>query len=178
MLKELRVIIKRLNKDLPLPEYKTEGSAGLDLYANIKEPITLQQGDTVVIPTGIAVSLPPNYELQVRARSGLALHNNLTVLNGVGTIDSDYTGEIGVILYYAPTRTGLRARIVNLLKLANLLDVDVKEPTVTIYPKDRIAQAVITKYERVRWAVAEELPQTARGDKGYGSTGVNTEEEL
>ena len=131
----------------PTPAYATEQSAGVDLKANIAEPIELGSLERKLIPTGLYISLPKGYEAQVRPRSGLALKHGISVLNTPGTIDADYRGEIGVIL-------------VNLSK----------EPFV-INPGERIAQMVIAKHETVEWEEVESLDITARGAGGFGSTG-------
>lgn len=143
------MVVKIINKSgYPLPEYKTQGAAGMDLRANIEAPITLESLERRLIPTGIFVQLPEGYEIQVRPRSGLALKNGLTVLNTPGTIDSDYRGEIGVIL-------------INLGK----------EPQ-TINPGDRVAQMVCAKYEQIELQETNELTQTERGEGGYGHSGI------
>lgn len=131
-----------------LPEYKTPGSAGADLRACLAEGIWIQPMERMAIPTGIRLELPEGCEAQVRPRSGLALEKGLTCLNSPGTIDSDYRGEIKVIL----------------INLGN-------EP-VFIQPGDRIAQLVISTYERARFEVEETLAATSRGEGGFGSTGV------
>ncbi|MCS7176649.1 MAG: dUTP diphosphatase [Candidatus Kapabacteria bacterium] len=136
--------------DLPLPTYATEGSAGMDVYAAVTEPVELPPGGIVVIPTGIAIALPLGYECQVRPRSGIAARHGVFVLNAPGTIDSDYRGEIRVIL-------------------ANFG----REPF-WIRRGDRIAQLVVTRYERVQWELVQELPQTERGSGGFGSTGTES----
>ncbi len=139
--------IKIINKsNHPLPKYQTELSAGMDLYANIEENITLKPLERKLIPTGLLLELPAGVEAQIRPRSGLALKNGVTVLNSPGTIDADYRGEIGVIL------------------------VNLSAEEFTIANGDRIAQMVIAKYET---AVLEEvtiLGETTRGDGGFGST--------
>lgn len=141
--------IEIVNKsDLPLPEYKTKGSSGIDLYANLDNPVTINQFERVLIPTGIYVSIPEGYEGQIRARSGLALKHGITLANGVGTIDSDYRGEIKIIL----------------INLGN-------EPFV-IEKGDRIGQLVILKYERVKLKLVDKLDETKRGKKGFGHTGI------
>jgi dUTP pyrophosphatase len=132
---------------LDLPAYATPGSAGCDLRAAVSEPLTLLPGARALVPTGIAVAIPEGYEGQVRMRSGLAIRHGLTLLNGPGTIDSDYRGEIRVIL-------------------ANLGS----EP-VTLGRGDRIAQLVIAPVVRARLERAESLPETKRHDGGFGSTG-------
>ena len=137
------------NPDLPLPGYATMGAAGLDLLAAVRadDPLILPPGERALIPTGLAMVVPPGYEAQVRPRSGLALKNGITVLNSPGTIDSDYRGEIGVILL----NTG-RAPF-------------------TIARGDRIAQLVITAAPQARLIEVNELPETGRGAGGFGSTG-------
>ena len=131
-----------------LPGYATAGSAGMDLRANLDEPVVLQPGERRLIPTGLFVALPEGYEAQVRPRSGLALRSGIGVLNSPGTIDSDYRGEVGVIL-------------INLGK----------EPF-RIEDGERIAQMVIARYERVEWEPCEGLVETERGAGGFGHTGV------
>lgn len=132
----------------PLPSYETIASAGMDLRANINDPITLQPMERALIPTGLFMELPIGYEAQVRPRSGLALKKGITCLNSPGTVDADYRGEIGVIL-------------------ANLST----EPFV-VENGERIAQMVIAKHERAEWIEVKELSSTERGAGGFGSTGV------
>jgi len=132
---------------LPLPSYATAGSAGVDLAAAIDEPLMLAPGARAAVPTGIALALPEGYEAQLRPRSGLALRHGVTVLNSPGTIDADYRGELSVIL-------------------ANL-----GQETVTIARGQRIAQLVISPISRVAWERVAELPASARGAGGFGSTG-------
>ena len=140
--------IKIINKsDYALPSYETKGSAGLDLRANIDNPIVLQPLDRALIPTGLFMELPVGYEAQIRPRSGLALKKGITVLNSPGTVDSDYRGEVGVILI-------------------NLSSVDF-----TINPGDRIAQMVIAKHEQAEWVEVDGLSSTERGESGYGHSG-------
>ena len=132
---------------MPLPEYETSGSAGMDLRAAVKETIVIKPGERALIPTGIYIELPQGMEAQVRARSGLAVKYGIGLVNGVGTIDSDYRGEIKV-------------------PLINWGDSDF-----TIQHGDRIAQMVICKYERIRWEKVDELCETDRGAGGFGHTG-------
>ena len=140
--------IKIVNKSAyPLPEYATALSAGLDLKANITEPVTLKPLERVLVPTGLFIALPEGTEAQVRPRSGLAAKHGITVLNSPGTIDADYRGEIKVIL-------------VNLSS----------EPFV-INPGERIAQMVVIPFLPVEFCESEELSDTARGEGGFGSTG-------
>ena len=141
---KVRIINQSSN---PLPEYATEGSAGMDLRANIETPVTLQPMERMLIPTGLFMELPSDYEAQVRPRSGLAIKHGLTCLNTPGTIDSDYRGEIKVI-------------IINLSQ----------EPH-TIQHGDRIAQMVVSKVEKVKWQAVEEIKTTGRGEGGFGHTG-------
>jgi dUTP pyrophosphatase len=135
---------------LPLPAYATSGAAGLDLAAAVERTVELEAGARALIPTGFAVALPPGYEAQVRPRSGLALEHGLTVLNAPGTIDSDYRGEIGVIL------------------------VNLGEHRVAVSRGMRIAQLVIAPVARVAAREATVLPETARAAGGFGSTGTDS----
>jgi dUTP diphosphatase len=140
--------IKIVNKSThPLPHYGTEASAGVDLRANIAEPITLKPLERTLIKTGLFIELPVGYEAQVRPRSGLAYKHGLTVLNTPGTIDADYRGEIGVIL------------------------VNLSNEEFTIENGERVAQMVIAKHEQAEWNLVEELSETDRGAGGFGSTG-------
>ena len=134
--------------DLPLPAYATSGAAGLDLLAALDAPRVVAPGERVLIPTGIAVALPPGHELQIRPRSGLALRHGVLLPNSPGTIDEDYRGELMVILLNAGT-----------------------EPVV-VERGMRIAQAVLAPVLRVQWELATSLDGTARGDGGFGSTGA------
>ncbi len=135
-------------KDLPLPAYMSEGAAGIDLYANVKEEVILQPGEIKLIPTGIQIELPPNFEAQIRPRSGLALNYGITLLNTPGTIDSDYRGEIKLI-------------VINLGKEA-----------VKIARGQRIAQMVINQIVRPTIVEAEILSETKRDEGGFGHTGI------
>ena len=142
--------IKVINKSKhDLPKYQTELSAGMDLYANIDEPITLNPLERTLVKTGLFISLPKGYEAQIRPRSGLAFKNGITVLNTPGTIDADYRGEIGVIL------------------------VNLSSQDFTINDGDRIAQMVIAKHETAIWEEVENLDETNRGEGGFGSSGVS-----
>ncbi|HRG38465.1 MAG TPA: dUTP diphosphatase [Bacteroidia bacterium] len=140
--------IKIINKSRhPLPTYATAASAGVDLRANLDEPIVLKSLERVAVPTGLFMELPVGFEAQVRPRSGLALKNGLTVLNSPGTIDADYRGEIKVIL------------------------VNLSTDVFTINDGERIAQMVIAKHEQAEWIAVEELVETERGQGGFGHTG-------
>lgn len=139
-------IVNQSNHDLP--RYETSGSAGMDLKANIDEPVILGPLERALIPTGLFIELPQGYEAQVRPRSGLAIKRGLTMLNSPGTIDSDYRGEIKCIV----------------VNLSNELQ--------TIDPGERIAQLVIARYEQISWQEVEVLGASERGAGGFGSTGV------
>ncbi|MCX8143390.1 MAG: dUTP diphosphatase [Bacteroidia bacterium] len=141
--------VKIINKSKhPLPKYQTDLSAGMDLIANLDQPITLKPLERSLIPTGLFIALPAGYEAQIRPRSGLAFKHGITVLNSPGTIDADYRGEIKVLLI-------------------NLSNTDF-----TINDGERIAQMIITSYATVQWQLVEELDNTSRGDGGFGSTGL------
>ncbi len=141
--------IKIINKsNHALPHYETIASAGMDLRANITEPITLKPLERTVVKTGLFIELPVGIEAQVRPRSGLAAKKGVTVLNAPGTVDADYRGEIGVIL------------------------VNLSNEDFTIENGERIAQLVIAKHERAEWMEVETLSETSRGEGGFGSTGV------
>lgn len=146
----LAVQIKRLThaEGLPLPAYATAGSAGADLLAAISAPAVIEPGARLLVPTGIAVALPEGYEAQVRPRSGLAVRQGITVLNSPGTIDSDYRGEISVIL------------------------INLGRRPLTIERGQAIAQMVVAPIVRIAWSEVDELPPSARGGGGFGSTGA------
>lgn len=135
-------------KDLPLPAYATEQSAGMDLLAAIDEPMTMGPGEIAMVPTGLAIALPAGFEAQVRPRSGLAAKNGVTVLNSPGTIDADYRGEIKIIL------------------------INHSKQEFVIERGMRIAQMVVAKHEVVKWDIVESLDETTRGAGGFGSTGT------
>ena len=143
------MLVKIINQSpFPLPQYETPGSAGLDLRANIPNPVLLGSLERQLVPTGLFIELSIGYEAQVRPRSGLSIKKGLTLVNSPGTIDSDYRGEIKIIL----------------VNLSN-------EPQ-TVEPGERIAQLVIARYERIEWMEATVLSESARGAGGFGSTGV------
>jgi dUTP pyrophosphatase len=149
----LKISIQRLAhaRDLPLPAYATPGSAGMDLLAAVDTDVELQPGARVLVPAGIAIELPEGAEAQVRPRSGLAAKNGITILNAPGTIDSDYRGEIKVIL------------------------VNLGHEPFRVTRGMRIAQMVIARHEHVELVETETLGETARGAGGYGSTGLHLE---
>ena len=142
-----KILVKKLDPLIELPAYKTEGASGMDLMAFIKEPIILKSKNSCLVPTGIAVAFSNEFEIQIRPRSGLAAKNNISVLNTPGTIDSDYRGEIKVILY----NHGKEDFLIN--------------------NRDRIAQMVLTPVIKMNFEEIEELPETIRGEGGFGSTG-------
>ena len=142
----VKLLIKKLQKNIILPEYKTDGSSGMDLMANVEQTVKILPGEKKMISTGIMVAIPEQYEIQIRPRSGLAAKNGISVLNTPGTIDSDYRGEIKVIL-------------INLGK-------DIFE----IKKNDRIAQMIVCPIIKVELKEVENLPETVRGEGGFGST--------
>ena len=148
-MKSQTVLIQKLVKDenFSFPNYQTDGSAGMDLSAFIKEDILIKPNERKIISTGIAISLPQNLEAQVRPRSGLAIKHGITVLNSPGTIDSDYRGEIKVIL------------------------INHSQDDFIVKNKDRIAQVVFSKFTKVSLEETDNLDETSRGQKGFGSTG-------
>ena len=142
-----KVLIKRLSSKVELPKYKTQGSSGLDLMAFIEKSIKLNPKESILVPTGISVAIAEDLEIQIRPRSGLAAKSNISVLNTPGTIDSDYRGEIKVILF----NHGNNEFIIN--------------------NKDRIAQMVLTPIIKAEFEEVDKLPDTIRGEGGFGSTG-------
>jgi len=145
----MEVNVKVLNPKATLPAYQTEHAAAMDIHACLDEPLTMQPLDRAIIPTGLAFEIPEGYEMQIRARSGLSIKHGITMVNGVGTIDADYRGELGVLL-------------INLGKEAFVIEPDM-----------RIAQLLITRYNRISWQLAEDLPETQRGLGSFGSTGFD-----
>lgn len=142
-----KILIKVSSKNGNLPVYQTEGSAGADLKACLDEPITLMPGERRLIPTGMRIELPEGVEAQIRARSGLSINHGITMINGVGTVDSDYRGEWNVPM------------------------VNLGSEPYTIHDGDRIAQAVFARYERAEFTLVETVNETERGGGGFGSTG-------
>ena len=143
----VRVLIKKLSPEVELPSYKTSGASGMDLMAFIKSSITIKPKTSCLIPSGLSIAFSEDYEVQIRPRSGLAAKNNISVLNTPGTIDSDYRGEIKVIIY----NHGNEDFVVN--------------------NKDRIAQMILTPVVKMELQETNELPTTIRGEGGFGSTG-------
>ena len=143
----IKVLIKKLDPSVELPSYKTTGASGMDLMAFIKKPINIKPKTSCLIPTGVSVAFPEEFEIQIRPRSGLAAKNNISVLNTPGTIDSDYRGEIKVILF----NHGNNDFFIN--------------------NKDRIAQMILTPVYKISLEETDNLPESVRGDGGFGSTG-------
>ena len=142
-----KILIKKLDPGVELPTYKTEGASGMDLMALIKEPINLKPNSSCLVSTGLAISFSSDFEIQIRPRSGLAAKNSISVLNTPGTIDSDYRGEIKVILF----NHGIKDFLIN--------------------NKDRIAQMILTPVIKTEFEETDDLPETVRGEGGFGSTG-------
>ncbi len=141
--------IERLEHNVNIPEYKTEGAAGMDLCAAIKEPLTLKPLERALVPTGIKIELEHGYEAQIRPRSGLSIKHGITLINCVGTIDEDYRGEVCIPV------------------------VNLSNETYSIEPQERIAQMIIARIEQAKIEVVTQLSSTARGAGGFGSTGRN-----
>lgn len=143
----MEVKFLKIRDDAILPSYQTSGAAAADVYACLDEPVVIASMQRCIVPTGLSVAIPRGYEIQVRARSGLSSKHGITLANGVGTIDSDYRGEVGVIL------------------------INLSETDFTVEPGMRIAQMVLSKCEQILWQEVTSLPRTDRGERGYGSTG-------
>ena len=143
----VKILVKKFDKNVKLPTYKTSGSSGMDLVAYVKNKITINPGKTVMVPTGIAVAIPKNYEIQIRPRSGLAVKKGISVLNTPGTIDSDYRGEIKIIL------------------------INLSKESFVVKSGDRIAQMILCPIAKGKLQEVKNLPKTIRGRRGFGSTG-------
>ena len=143
-----KILIKRLSKKINLPKYETSGSSGMDLSANIENSIKIEPGKTSIIPTGISVSIPENFEIQIRSRSGLAAKSQVSVLNSPGTIDADYRGELKVIL------------------------INLSNKTFVVEKGARIAQMVLCPIVKAKLKEVDNLEDTIRGEGGFGSTGL------
>jgi len=143
----VKILVKKFDKNIKLPSYKTSGSSGMDLMAFIKSKITINPGNTVVISTGISLAVPKNYEIQIRPRSGLAAKKGISVLNTPGTVDSDYRGEIKIIL------------------------VNFSKKSFIVKSGDRIAQMILCPVAKGKIKEVKNLPRTVRGKGGFGSTG-------
>ena len=143
----VRILVKKFDKNIKLPTYKTSGSSGMDLMAYVKNKITINPGKTAIIPTGIAVAIPKNYEIQIRPRSGLAAKKGISVLNTPGTVDADYRGEIKIIL------------------------INLSKKSFTVKSGDRVAQMIVCPVVKAKLQEVKSLPKTVRGKGGFGSTG-------
>jgi len=143
----VKILVKKFDKNIKLPTYKTSGSSGMDLEAYIKNKITIDPGKTAMIPTGIAVAIPKNYEIQIRPRSGLAAKKGISVLNTPGTVDSDYRGEIIIIL------------------------INLSKKSFVVKSGDRVAQMILCPVAKGKLQEVKNLPKTVRGKGGFGSTG-------
>ena len=143
----VKILVKKFDKNIKLPAYKTSGSSGMDLMAYIKNKITIYPGKIALVPTGIAVAIPENYEIQIRPRSGLAAKKGISVLNTPGTVDSDYRGEIKIIL------------------------INLSKKSFIVKSGDRIAQMILCPIAKVKFKEVKNLPKTLRGERGFGSTG-------
>ena len=143
----IKVLLKKLDSQVQIPSFKTEGSSGMDLMAFIKDPIIIEPNSSALIPTGLSVAIPNDVEIQIRPRSGLAAKSNIGVLNSPGTIDSDYRGEIKIILF------------------------NHGDKKFTVKNKDRVAQMVIAPILKANFEEVDKLPDTIRGIGGFGSTG-------
>tara|TARA_B100000035_G_scaffold266333_1_gene239004 strand:+ start:19 stop:456 length:438 start_codon:yes stop_codon:yes gene_type:complete len=143
----VKVLIKKLKTSVQLPTYKTDGASGMDLMACLDKPINLEPGKSCLVPTGLSVAFSKEYEIQIRPRSGLAAKNNISVLNTPGTIDSDYRGELKIILFNHSNKNFI------------------------IKNKDRIAQMILTPVLKMELEETNELPESLRGEGGFGSTG-------
>ena len=143
----VKVLVKRLDPKVKLPKHKTSGSSGMDLMAFIEDPIKIKPGASALIPTGISIAFPEVFEIQIRPRSGLAAKHNISVLNTPGTIDSDYRGELKIILFNHGSENFV------------------------IHNNDRVAQMVLTPIIKMELEETNELPESMRGDGGFGSTG-------
>ena len=143
----VKILVKKLNKNIKLPTYKTSGASGLDLIASVKNKLNIKPGASTIVPTGMSIAIPKNYEVQIRPRSGLAAKNCITVLNTPGTIDSDYRGEIKIIL------------------------INLGKKSFVVKPGDRIAQMVLCPVVKANLREVKNLPNTVRGKGGFGSTG-------
>ena len=143
----VKILVKKFDKDVKLPAYKTSGSSGMDLVAYTKNKINIKPGKTAIVPTGVRVAIPKNYEMQIRPRSGLAAKKGISVLNTPGTVDSDYRGEIKIIL------------------------INLSKKLFVVNSGDRVAQMVLCPVTKAKLKEVKTLPITVRGKKGFGSTG-------
>jgi dUTP pyrophosphatase len=145
----VEVKVKKLRDGAVLPGYQTEHAAAMDIQACVDEPMTVQPLERFMVPTGLAFELPVGYEMQIRARSGLSIKHGITMVNGVGTIDADYRGELSILM------------------------INLGQDAFTIEPGMRVAQMLVQKYEKVSWQLTDTLSETDRGANGFGSTGFD-----
>ena len=144
----MNIQIVKLKESAVLPQYQTVGAAGADIHACLEMPMTLQPMERAVIPTGLAMAIPEGYEVQIRARSGMSIKHGITLVNGIGTVDADYRGEVGVLV------------------------INLGQEAFTVEPGMRIAQMVVAEYTVAEWSEVTSLDSTERGEKGYGSSGT------
>ncbi|HEY8886462.1 MAG TPA: dUTP diphosphatase [Candidatus Microsaccharimonas sp.] len=145
----MEVKVKKLRENAVLPVYQTEHAAAMDIHACLDEPMIVEPLERFMVPTGLAFEIPEGYEMQIRARSGLSIKHGITMVNGLGTIDADYRGELSVLM------------------------INLSKESFTIEPGMRVAQMLISRYEKVSWQLAEALSETTRGAAGFGSTGFD-----
>lgn len=143
----MEVKVKKLNEKAILPAYQTEHAAAMDIHACLDAPMVVQPLQRFMVPTGLAVEVPVGYEMQIRARSGMSIKYGITMVNGVGTIDADYRGELSILM------------------------INLSQDVFTIEPGMRIAQMLVQKYKKIVWQLSDELSETDRGEGGFGSTG-------
>ncbi len=143
----MNIEVVKVNPSAILPKYQTAGAAGADIHACLDEAVTLQPMERRMIPTGLVMAIPEGYEVQIRARSGMSIKHGITMVNGIGTIDADYRGEVGVLV------------------------INLGQEAFTVEPGMRIAQMVVARYDMVQWREVAVLDETERGDGGYGSSG-------
>lgn len=144
----MEVKVKKLNEKAVLPEYQTSQAAAMDIHACLDAPMIVQPMERFMVPTGLAFEIPEGYEMQIRARSGMSIKFGITMVNGVGTIDADYRGELSVLM------------------------INFSKDVFTIEPGMRVAQMLVTKFEKITWQLTESLSETDRGAGGFGSTGT------
>ena len=145
----MEIKVKKLHPKATLPSYQTDQAAAMDVHALLDAPMILQPLQRAMVPTGLAFEIPEGYEMQIRARSGLSIKHGITMVNGIGTIDADYRGEL------------------------NILVINLGQDAFAIEPDMRIAQLLISKFDKISWQVSEALSETARGVSGFGSTGFD-----
>ena len=145
----MEIKVKKLHEDAILPVYQTKGAAGADIHARLDEPVTMQPGERRAIPTGLAMEIPEGYEVQIRARSGMSIKHGMTMVNGIGTIDADYRGEVAALM------------------------INLGQEAFTVEPGMRIGQMVVAQYVAITWSESDALSETDRGEGGFGSSGTN-----